>query len=287
MKNFTIKFLCLCLIVCLLTSLCACKQNNANSDATSDEAIVSKTVSATPDQATEALGANVVVPTQSQTTVDSKKSDPNDIYDATGFVSISDVIPDVILDIRYYSTYNFVGARIDDYEQPIALLSKEAAAALKNVSDELREKGYRLKIFDAYRPQTAVDHFASWAKDVNDTKMKKYFYPDVDKSLLFDYGYIAYRSGHSRGCTVDLTLFDINTGQEVDMGSSFDYFGTISHPDYTGITTQQYNNRMILREAMTNNGFRACATEWWDFTFVQEPYPNTYFSFPVSTDSLS
>ena len=224
------------------------------------------------------------IPTESSS--DDSRSDPNDIYDAAGFVSISDVIPDVILEIRYYSTYNFVGDRIDGYEEPIALLSKEAAKALKKAADDLREKGYRIKIFDAYRPQTAVDHFARWAADTGDTRMKDYFYPEVDKSLLFSYGYIAYRSGHSRGCTVDITLFDMKTGKEVDMGGPFDYFGQLSHPDYTGVTDEQHQNRMTLRNAMTDNGFRPCSTEWWDFTLISEPYPYTYFSFPVSYVSL-
>lgn len=213
------------------------------------------------------------------------RSDPNDIYDSTGFVSLSDVIPDIVLDMRYYSSYNFVGTRINGYEEPAALLAKEAALALKNVADSLRKQGYRIKIYDAYRPQTAVNHFASWASDPDDDKMKKDFYPDLDKSVLFDYGYIAYYSGHSRGCTVDMTLCDMS-GNEIDMGGTFDYFGEISHPDFTGISDKQYSNRMLLRDIMTNNGFRPCSTEWWDFTFIDEPYPNTYFSFPVNTKRL-
>ncbi len=213
------------------------------------------------------------------------RSDPNNINDSTGFVSISDVIPDAVLDIRYYSSYNFVGTRINGYEEPVALLTKEAARALKKVADSLRPKGYRIKIYDAYRPQVAVDHFASWASDPDDDRMKKDFYPELDKSVLFDYGYIAYYSGHSRGCTVDMTLCDMS-GKEIDMGGTFDYFGEISHPDYTGISDKQYNNRMILRNVMTDNGFRPCSTEWWDFTLINEPYPNTYFTFPVNATKL-
>lgn len=235
----------------------------------------------------EPLTAQVIIPSESEYSFNSDRSNPDDIYDATGFVSITDVIPDAILDIRYYSTYNFVGDRINGYEEPIALLSKEAAIALKQVSDELRGQGYLLKIFDAYRPQIAVEHFVAWASDVNDTRMKPYFYPEIDKTKLFNSGYIAYRSGHSRGCTVDLTLFDMNTGKEVDMGGTFDYFGPLSHPSYTNITEQQYNNRMLLRNVMVKYGFRPCSTEWWDFTLIDEPYPKTYFSFPVSTDSIS
>lgn len=238
------------------------------------------------DHTSEELKAEVSAEIQETSAISSDRSDPDDIYDATGFVSVSDVVPDVILEIRYYSTYNFIGDRVRGYEEPVALLSKEAAFALKKAADSLREQGYRIKIFDAYRPQTAVNHFAEWAQDLDDTRMKPYFYPELDKSVLFDYGYIAYYSGHSRGCTLDLTLFDMNTGKEVDMGGSFDYFGELSHPDYSGITEQQYKNRMILRDAMLSNGFRACVTEWWDFTLLDEPYPNTYFSFPVSLESL-
>ena len=206
--------------------------------------------------------------------------------DASDFVLLSEAVPDVILEIRYYSTYNFVGDRIDGYEEPVALLTKEAAAALNDVSDELKEKGYRLKIYDAYRPQKAVDHFVRWAKDVEDTRMKPYFYPDLEKDQLFPLGYIDAHSGHSRGSTVDLTLFDMNTEKEVDMGGTFDWFGELSHPDYTDITEEQYANRMILREAMLNHGFRPLAEEWWHFTLDEEPYPDTFFTFPVCRASV-
>ena len=206
--------------------------------------------------------------------------------DSSDFVLLTDVVPDAILEIRYYSTYNFVGDRIDGYEEPIALITKEAAVKLKEVSDELVKKGYRLKIFDAYRPQKAVTHFMNWAKDIEDTRMKEYFYPNLDKSVLFDQGYIAEKSGHSRGSTVDLTLFDMKTEKEVDMGGTFDYFGELSHPDYKDITEEQYNNRMILREAMTNHGFKPLVEEWWHFTLENEPYSDTYFTFPVNSKSV-
>ena len=206
--------------------------------------------------------------------------------DSSDFVLLSEAVPNAILEIRYYSTYNFVGERIDGYEEPVALLTTEAATALKEVSDDLEEQGYRLKIFDAYRPQMAVDNFVEWAEDVDDTKMKEYFYPELDKSVLFDQGYIAEHSGHSRGSTVDLTLFDMKTEKEVDMGGTFDYFGELSHPDYTDITDEQYENRMILRNAMTKHGFKPLAEEWWHFTLENEPYPDTYFKFPVSSDSV-
>ena len=206
--------------------------------------------------------------------------------DSSDFVLISDVVHDAILEIRYYSTYNFVGERIDGYEEPIALMTKEAANKLKEVGDEVIKKGYRLKIYDAYRPQKAVSHFVRWAKDLNDTKMKKYFYPDLEKDVLFPQGYIAEHSGHSRGSTVDLTLFDMNLEKEVDMGGTFDHFGVESHPDYKGITDEQYNNRMILREAMLNHGFKPLDEEWWHFTLKDEPYTDTYFTFPNSKKSL-
>lgn len=212
-------------------------------------------------------------------------SDPNS---ASGFVSLAEAVPDVILEIRYYSTYNFVGERVDGYEEPCALFTKEAAEALKGAAADAAEHGFRLKIYDAYRPQTAVDNFVRWAEDLDDTRMKAYFYPELDKSVLFDQGYIAAKSGHSRGSTVDLTLFDMDTGKEVDMGGTFDYFGELSHPDYTGELTQaQIENRNMLRDIMVENGFRPLDTEWWHFTLENEPYPDTYFTFPVSGDSVS
>ena len=213
--------------------------------------------------------------------------------DPSGFVVITDVVPDAILEIRYYSTYNFIGSRIDGYLEPTALLTRQAADSLRAVSDELLQQGYRLKIFDAYRPQCAVDHFVRWGKDLNDTLMKHYFYPNLDKAVLFDQGYIARRSGHSRGSTVDLTLFDMTTEREVDMGGTFDWFGIESHPDFGGnpeiaeyqkgerITEEQFQNRMILRKAMLKHGFKPYDEEWWHFTLANEPYPDTYFRFPV------
>ena len=206
--------------------------------------------------------------------------------DASGFVLLSEAVPDAILEMRYYSTFNFVGDRIDGYEEPVALLTREAAAALKKVSDDLVSKGYRLKIYDAYRPQRAVDHFVRWAKDPDDTRMKRYFYPELDKEELFPRGYIARHSGHSRGSAVDLTLFDMASEKEADMGGTFDYFGKLSHTDARGITGEQYENRMLLREAMVARGFKPLDKEWWHFTLRDEPYPNTYFTFPVSSDAV-
>ena len=223
---------------------------------------------------------------------------PND--ETVQFVTITDVVPDAILEIRYYGTYNFMGTRIDGYQQPTALLTREAADSLRAVSDDVKALGYRLKIYDAYRPQSGVDHFMSWAANVSDTLMKTYFYPDLDKSVLFDQEYIMSKSGHTRGSTVDLTLFDMTTEKELDMGGTFDWFGPESHPDFCGnpetgeytgnnskspkkrkITAKQFNNRMILRQAMLRHGFKPLATEWWHFTLENEPFPETYFTFPV------
>ncbi len=197
------------------------------------------------------------------------------------FVSLEEAVPDAILEIRYFGTYNFVGKRIDGYLAPTALLTREAAESLKAVSDEAMQMGYRLKIYDAYRPQCAVDHFVRWAADVADTTMRRYFYPDVDKSLLFEQDYIMEKSGHTRGSTVDLTLFDMTTEKEVDMGGTFDWFGNESHPDYRGVTEEQFANRMILRELMLRHGFKPLESEWWHFTLEKEPFPDTYFTFPV------
>ncbi len=220
--------------------------------------------------------------------------------DASQFVMLTDAVPDAILEIRYFGTYNFVGQRIDGYEEPTALLTRRAADSLRAVSDDVVRLGYRLKIYDAYRPQKAVDHFMRWAADIPDTLMKRYFYPDLDKSVLFPQEYICAKSGHSRGSTLDLTLFDMATEKELDMGGTFDWFGPESHPDFCGnpetgeytgdnhkspanrsITAEQFQHRMILRQAMLRHGFKPFDTEWWHFTLRDEPFPDTYFEFPV------
>ena len=217
--------------------------------------------------------------------------------DSSQFVNITDVVPDAILEIRYFSTYNFVGARVDGYEEPVALLTRAAADSLRAVSDDLKRHGYCLKIYDAYRPQRAVDHFMRWALDVTDTLTKAYFYPRLTKEEVFEKEYVAKRSGHSRGSTVDLTLVDMLTGKELDMGGTFDWFGIESHPDYGGgnpetldfvqtdsaFTSLQFYNRMVLRAAMLRHGFKPLDNEWWHFTLKNEPFPDTYFNFPVRT----
>ena len=215
--------------------------------------------------------------------------------DSSQFVNITDVVPDAILEIRYYSTYNFVGARIDGYEEPIALMTRQAADSLRAVSDDLKRHGYCLKIYDSYRPQRAVDHFMRWALDETDTLTKAYFYPRLTKKQVFDGEYVAKKSGHSRGSTIDLTLVDMKTGKELDMGGTFDWFGIESHPDFGGgnpetlefqqiipeFTSEQFYNRMVLRSAMLRHGFKPLDNEWWHFTLKNEPFPDTYFNFPV------
>ena len=196
------------------------------------------------------------------------------VSDPSGFVLLAEAVPHIIQEIRYYSTYNFIGERIDGYEEPCALLTREAARALKRASGELFVQGYRLKIFDAYRPVCAVRHFVLWGN------------PDLEKQALFTEGYIASRSSHSRGSAVDLTLLDMRSGKELDMGSPFDLFSEVSHPDYRGITQEQYENRMLLQRVMVRCGFAPLPCEWWHFCLKEEPYPDTYFEFPVSSDYL-
>ena len=205
---------------------------------------------------------------------------------SSGFVILAEQIPHIIQEIRYHSTFNFVGERINGYEEPIALLTKEAARALDMACREFMVQGYRLKIYDAYRPAGAVKHFVLWGIEDEDIRMKPYFYPELEKQELFSKGYIAKQSSHSRGSTVDLTLLDMKSGKEVDMGGSFDYFGELSHPDYRGITDEQYENRMMLQSVMVRNGFEPFDCEWWHFTLKDEPYPDTYFEFPISTEYM-
>ncbi len=206
--------------------------------------------------------------------------------DPSGFVVLADFVPSVIQEIRYHSTYNFIGERIDGYEEPCALITIEAARALKDVSNQLFVQGYRLKVFDAYRPACAVKQFVLWGLEDQDIRMKPYFYPQQQKQELFEKGYIASRSSHSRGSAVDLTLLDMKTGKEVDMGSPFDLFSELSHPDNKSISQEQYENRMTLQRAMMSAGFEPIYCEWWHFMLKNEPYPDTYFEFPVSASYL-
>lgn len=197
------------------------------------------------------------------------------------FVYLGDVDASIKVELRYFSNNNFIGKKIDGYNNNCLIVTKRTALALKEVQKILSIKGLSLKIFDGYRPQQAVNHFVRWAKKENDTLMKSQYYPNVPKNELFKRGYIASKSGHSRGSTVDLTIIDLTTGKELDMGSPYDFFGEESHPFYEKITKDQKKNRMYLREIMLLNGFIPYDNEWWHFTLGNEPYPKTYFNFPV------
>ena len=197
------------------------------------------------------------------------------------FVYLEDIVPSIRIELRYFSNNNFIGKPIDGYLKDSLIISTPAAKALKEIQTKLILSGLSLKIFDAYRPQQAVDHFVRWAKVMNDTLMKQFYYPDVQKSELFTLGFIASKSGHTRGSTVDLSIVDVKTNKEVDMGSSYDFFGEKSHPFYKKITEAQMKNRMLLRTIMIKNGFIPYDNEWWHFTLKDEPYPTTYFNFLI------
>ncbi|MCP1652207.1 M15 family metallopeptidase [Pseudomonas nitroreducens] len=198
-----------------------------------------------------------------------------------GFVYLDQVLKSARYDVRYAGTDNFVGEPIDGYRTARIILTREAAVALAAVEQDVALSGLALKIFDGYRPQRAVDEFRRWAADPQDTRQKARYYPDLDKPALFRDGYIAKHSGHSRGSTVDLTLVDSTTGKEMDMGSPFDFFGTISHHGTALVNSQQTRNRETLRQAMLRHGFEPYGAEWWHYTLKAEPYPKTYFDFPV------
>jgi zinc D-Ala-D-Ala dipeptidase len=226
----------------------------------------------------------------------------------TGFVALKDVDPTILSDMRYYTAHNFVGRRIDGYEAPLCIVTRPTALALRKVQREMLARGYTLKVYDCYRPQRAVNHFVRWARDLADQRMKPEFYPRVDKTRLFEDGYIAEKSGHSRGSTIDLTIvrlpvryqrpyvpgerlvdcaapnrFPDNT---VDMATGYDCFDTLSHTDDPRVTGKARENRQLLKKAMADNGFRNLPEEWWHFTLNGEPFPDTYFDFPVWRRSL-
>lgn len=200
---------------------------------------------------------------------------------APGFVNVAEVVPDARFDIRYFTGENFVGVQIDGYEAPRCYLTQPAAEALKAVATQADARGLGLLIFDCYRPARAVAHFARWASDLQDEAHKATYYPDIAKSELFREGYIAERSGHSRGSTLDLTLFDRATGKPLDMGTPFDLFDTRSWTDSPAVTPAQRANRDVLQTLMRQNGFKGFDKEWWHFTLADEPFPDTYFDFPV------
>lgn len=220
------------------------------------------------------------------------------------FVDIKEVIPQVQTDMRYFSKHNFVGEKIPGYKKPVCLLTKHAANALKTVVEQLVPMGLTLKVYDCYRPQIAVDAFKRWALQLHDIRMRTEFYPHVDKQNLFKDGYIAANSGHSRGSTVDLTIVPLNSkippympkvrqvsclssqnmrapDNSLDFGTGYDCFSPAAHPDYQNLSTQSKANRILLQILMKQAGFKPLDTEWWHFTLIDEPYPTTYFDFPV------
>ena len=197
-----------------------------------------------------------------------------------GFVYLRDIDDSVIVDLKYYSSENFTGQLVEGYHSNTAILTNEAASALSNAQDDFNKLGYSLILYDAYRPQRAVDFFVQWSNNLNDTIYKAIYYPSVNKSELFKLGYIAYKSGHSRGSTVDVSLLEIKTNKELDMGTIFDYFGIESSTFYKNINEDQKANRMILYEIMTRHGFKNYSKEWWHFTLENEPFQK-HFNFLV------
>lgn len=198
-----------------------------------------------------------------------------------GFVYVDDIIPNIVVDAKYYTGENFIGRKIDGYEANLGILTIQAAESLKKVQKYLNSKGLGLKIFDGYRPQMAVDHFTEWAANYDDTLMKDEHYPRVKKSTLFSSGYIAHKSGHSRGSTVDLTIIDLGTMEELDMGTPFDFFGVEAHFYYDGLTNLQKENRNLLKSSMEKYGLRYYKNEWWHYTLNNEPFKKKYFDFAV------
>ena len=208
-------------------------------------------------------------------------TDDLNIYKSDKFVLIKNVIPNIYESIKYYEYENFIGSRISGYECNVAILTKEAADALKKANEEFNELGFGIIVYDAYRPMRAVNEFVNWTEN-EDTKMKQKFYPNINKSDMIKNGYISKKSGHSRGSIIDLSLYDLKTHNKLDMGGDFDYFGEKSHYDYKGLTIEQKENRKILRNTMVKYGFKPISTERWHFTLIDEPYKDEYFDFPVS-----
>jgi D-alanyl-D-alanine dipeptidase len=198
-----------------------------------------------------------------------------------GFSYLSEVDESIQQELRYFSSNNFIGKKIDGYKKNTVIISNAAAKALKKVQAELMQMGLSLKVYDAYRPQQSVDHFVKWAKKLNDTLMKQSYYPTIRKSDLFKLGFIASKSGHTRGSSVDLSIVEIKTNKEIDMGSSYDFFGATSYSFHKKLSSRQEKNRMLLRNIMIKNGFKPYDKEWWHYTLVDEPFPNTYFNFDI------
>jgi len=198
-----------------------------------------------------------------------------------GFADVRQVAPLVLQELRYATSYNFIGRPVDGYRTGRACLALEAAQALRAASEDALRRGWLLKIYDAYRPQRAVDHFNRWVLDADDTAMKPWFYPDVEKVDLYALDFLGRRSAHSRGSAVDLTLFDPRAGRDADMGGPFDFFGPVSNFRFDGLTPDQAARRALLRELMTAHGFEPLESEWWHFRLIREPFPETWFDFVV------
>lgn len=224
-----------------------------------------------------------------------------------GFVYLNEIDPTILISLHYSSTENFLGTVVDGYKKPVLILTKQAADALKCVQEEVRKDGYSLVVYDAYRPQCAVNHFVTWGQNSQDQVKKKQYYPRIDKAKVFELGYVAKRSGHSRGSTVDITLIKIGNELHpvkeynrklidgyaisilddgtVDMGSSFDLFDLASHYESSLINPKYAKLRSYLRSVMVKHGFRGCAEEWWHFTLKEEPFPanknDSYFDFEI------
>lgn len=196
------------------------------------------------------------------------------------FVDIKTIVPNVVVEPRYAGSDNFMATPVDGYNAQKVIVSKPVALALQKAQAELSKQGLALKIYDGYRPQQAVDHFVRWINDADDQKNKAKFYPNIAKSELVPQGYIAEKSGHSRGGSVDVTLVN-SEAVELDMGSSWDLFDTISHADATNLPAKALTNRKLLRDVMIRNGFKPYSEEWWHFTLDPEPYPDTYFNFTI------
>lgn len=198
-----------------------------------------------------------------------------------GFSYLKNIAPSIQKELRYCTNNNFIGIPINGYQENTIITTTLTAKALKKTQTKLLEKGLSLKIFDAYRPQNAVNHFVKWARIISDTLMKHQYYPTINKKHLFKQGYISSKSGHSRGSTVDLTIIDLKTNKELDMGSPYDFFGISSHVNYQKLTKNQKENRQLLQKIMRDSNFRPYSKEWWHFTLRNEPFPKTYFNFPV------
>lgn len=201
-----------------------------------------------------------------------------------GFVYLNDIDSSITIELRYYTHDNFVGAPVDGYTANVLILTSEAAIALAAVQKEVLKDGYSLKVFDAYRPQRAVDHFMRWTRAANDTLTKTKYYPNISKDSLVPQGYIWSKSGHSRGSTIDLTLVyksGGSAGQEVDMGTEWDFFGPESWPSYKGVPDSCFQMRQYLQAVMIKHGFSPLREEWWHFTLNDEPFPETYFDFVI------